>query len=384
MNLPVRVYGYFQHMPPSTVAVALRGASIMTAVAKLLDGQSQSVHVFTTTPGPHAQPGLTVEALSVQEVDNTLSLPVRTLAELRAGWAAGRKLRSDCSLAVISTPGYLGALVTAAFARRAGIPYVLELRDIYPQAYAEAGLMRKQSWLYRFFVRRSRVMYERASLVIAATRGLAREVVEAAPAARVRHVYNGFPSRLLERNASKHERFTVCFHGILGFFQDVDTLVEVARLLAPHDVDMVIVGYGRKEAVIVDANLPNLRFHGRQPFEQTIAIVERCHVGLCLRKDEGISKDAFPVKVWEYLGLGMPSIVSPLCEAGEFLEEHRCGFQLPAGSVQAIVDRILWLKDHPDELRDLSARCRATAASFTREQTGMDAARDIVRCLGLA
>lgn len=370
-------------MPPTAGATAMRAASIMHGLLKLFaDQPSHRVRVYTTTPDPTPVPGLEIEVLAVPEVENVESLMTRVRGELRTGWVAGRRMFDRalaCDLAVISTPGYLAALIACWTARRRSVPYVLELRDVYPQVYAEAGLIRKGSWLYCFFRRRSMRMYQGARLVIAATRGLAHEVSINAPAARVTHVYNGFPAALLDREPSKSARFTVCFHGVLGFFQDVDTLLEVARELAAHDVDVEVVGYGRKAEQIQQAGLANLRFHGRLPFEQTMAIVQRCHVGLSLRLDEGISKDAFPVKVWEYLGSGMPSIVTPTCEAGAFLEQHGCGYQLAAGATRAVVERVLWLKDHPDELAGMSAHCRRVAAKYTRERTGLEAAKAILR-----
>lgn len=371
-------------MPPYSGAAALRGASIMVALAQCLDGRPHHIDVFTTIPKSDTLPGLEVRSIGTPEVENALGLPARIVGELRMGWVAGKAMfggETRCDLAVISTPGYLAALVIAFAARRRGVPYVLELRDVYPQVYAEAGLLRRRSWLYRFFERRTDAMYTGARVVIAATRGLARTVSEDAPRARVHAVYNGFPSKLLARRALKHERFTVGFHGVMGFFQDIETLVEVARALLPHDVDMVVVGYGRKETLIAEAGLPNLRFFGRQPFDATVEQVERCHLGLCLRKDEEISRDAFPVKVWECLGLGLPSIVTPVCEAGEFLHTERCGFQLPAGDVQTIVALVLRLKNDPGELAALTERCRHTAERFTREQTGMEAARVVEQCL---
>lgn len=300
------------------------------------------------------------------------------------GRAAARAMFDDgigCDLAVISSPGYLAALVIAAAARRRGVRYVVELRDVYPQVYAEAGLLRRGAMLYRFFARRTRRLYEGAEAVIAATRGLARTVTEDAPMARVHAVYNGFPSALMQREAKRHERFTVCFHGVMGFFQDIETLVEVARRLQSAGVDMVVVGYGRNERLIAGARLENLRFLGRQPFERTMTEVERCHLGLCLRKDEEISRDAFPVKVWEYLGLGLPSLVTPVCEAGDFIESHGCGRQLPAGDADRVVDAILELKNDPDALRAMSDRCRATAKEYTRERTGRAAALVVADCL---
>ena len=160
----------------------------------------------------------------------------------------------------------------------------------------------------------------------------------------------------------------------MGFFQDVETLIRLAAELHQHDVDVLVIGYGRQEYLLREDVPQNLSFRGRLPFEQTVAEIEQCHLGLCLRKDDGISKDAFPVKIWEYLGLGIPSIVTPRCEAGDFLETNACGFQLDSGRVRDLVDKILELKANPGELTRLSKRCRLIGAEYTREILGAKAA----------
>lgn len=375
---PLQIGAFFQHMPPYSGAAALRGASVMTGLVALEPSDSLQVRVWTTTPSAIQLPGLRVTSLPVPEVENAQGLLARALGEIRMGWVAARHMFSRanaCDLVVVSTPGYVAALVISGFAKWHRVPYVLELRDVYPQVYAEAGLVKRSSWLYRIFAGLSRRMYLGARQVIAATQGLEREVREQAPAAQVRSVYNGFPSSLATRRSVKHQRFTVCFHGILGFFQDVGTLIEVARSLQAADIDVLTIGYGRKEQALQQADLPNLKFLGRLSFEDTMAQVERCHVGLCLRLDDGISKDAFPVKVWEYLGLGIPSLVTPPCEAGNFLHEHDCGLQFKTGDVQAIVSAIIMLKDDPAQLAAMTQRCRTTSTAFTREQTGLVAAQ---------
>jgi glycosyltransferase involved in cell wall biosynthesis len=373
-----RINVFFQHMPPYSGAAALRGASVVAGLVALPRLRECVIHVYTTTPSATQLPGVTVMTLPAAEVENAQSLLSRALGELRMGWHAARMMfvrPTDMDMAIISTPGYVAALVIAAYARWREVPYVLELRDVYPQVYAEAGLLRKNSLAYRFLARRSQGMYEGARQIIAATQGLHREVSSQAPRAKVAWVYNGFPSSLRQRKATKHQRFTVCFHGVLGFFQDVETLIAVARKLASAGVDVVAIGYGRKEAPLRQASLPNLRFLGRLSFEDTIAAVEQCHLGLCLRLDDGISKDAFPVKVWEYIGLGIPCIVTPHCEAGDFLQKNGCGLQLQAGNVQAIAQAVLGLKDNRAALAAMTQRCWETGSAYTREETGLAAAR---------
>lgn len=368
---------FYQHMPPYSSAAALRAVSVVSALAQLPESADFELRAYTTTPNPAAMKGVQIVPLRGVEVENAAGLAARMFGELRIGWVAARAMLAGAGLndlLLVSTPSYLAALMICARARWRGVPYVLEVRDLYPQAYAEAGLMRRNSWLYRFFVARSLAMYRGARLVIAATRGLAREVTGGMFAATVHCVYNGFPAELAQRKPFKHERFTACFHGVLGFFQDIDSLIEVARRVQPHGIDIVVIGYGRKEDVLRADPLDNLRFLGRLSFADTVAEVERCHVGLCLRLDDDISKDSFPVKVWEYLGLGMPSLVTPRCEAGEFLVANGCGFQFEARAIESIVETLLRLRDEPAFRGDFEARCREVARHYTRERLGLDAA----------
>ena len=194
-------------------------------------------------------------------------------------------------------------------------------------------------------------------------------------------VYNGFPASLLQIRPAKHARFTVVFHGVLGFFQDITTLCALAARLHQHDIDVVVIGYGKKEHQLQACSAPNLRFLGRMAHERTMQTAAQCHLGLCLRLDDDISKDAFPVKVWEYLGLGMPSIITPHCEAGAFLEQHGCGIQLYSGDMVALEEVILRLRDKPDELVAMAAKCRLAVYEYTRERTGAQLARFVIQTL---
>lgn len=333
--------------------------------------------MYTTTPDTTEVDRVEVVELPVEELENSEKLPKRIIGELRIGWVASREILrkgGGCDLLIISIPAYLTGIVLSLMSRLYKVPYALELRDVYPQVYAEAGLIRRGSMLYRLFAYLSRMAYERAECVVTATKGLQRVVRAESPSANAHYVYNGFPALFLSRDASKHERFTVCFHGVLGFFQDIETLIRVAAELQKHDVDVLVIGYGRQESLLKEGVPENLSFRGRLSFDQTITEIEKCHLGLCLRKNDGISKDAFPVKIWEYLGLGIPSIVTPRCEAGDFLEANECGVQIESGRVGEIVETILELKRDAHELARLSHNCGQVRISYTREKLGAEAA----------
>ncbi len=376
-NKELHIALYFQHMPPYAGAAALRGASIAVALARRASERNPRVCVFTSVPTPEKIDGIEIRTVRAREVENSASILKRIIGEIFLGVAlvwdlCSRSRRWD--LIVVSTPAYLPALISCAAARVFRVPYVLELRDIYPAVYTEAGLLQRGSLLDRLFTSWSVSMYQGAELVVTATKGLAKAVKDAAPHADVAHVYNGFPSRFLNRRSEKRARFTVCFHGVMGFFQDIDLLLEVAALLEPEGVEMLIIGYGHKAARVSAIASRNVRFLGRLPFDRTIDEVETCHVGLCFRCDDDVSRDSFPVKVWEYLGLGIPVIVFPKCEASDFVTQHGCGFELPVRDAPLAARLVLSLRDDQQRHREMVRRCRDIGANFTRETTGKDVA----------
>ena len=374
------IAAFFQHMPPYSGAAGLRGKSIFESLPKHVP--DSKITVYCSNPEADGISGVEVVPLSITEVENSLRLRLRLLGEALMGLAAARKMllgwvRPD--LVIISSPAYLSAIVLVFIARLRGVPYVLEMRDIYPQVYAAAGLVNDRNPFYKFSRWLSRSVYRHAKIVICPTKGVARSVAEETPKANILQVYNGFPSSLVGRSAIKYDRFTVCFHGVLGFFQDVDTLVKVSRRLVSEDIDVVAIGYGRKQASLDELELENFRFLGKQTFERTIEEIEKCHFGLSLRLDDDISKDAFPVKVWEYLALSIPTIITPPSEAGDFVTEHKCGHTVGSGDVDRIVELILDAKNDRVRLNVMAKNCQSVADKYTREQTGADISAAIAK-----
>lgn len=361
----------FHHFPPYPGAGSIRAVHFARAWAARLAPTDRLVLLTTVTDQKIAsqEQSFDVVALSDDPVDNRRSLLSRALGELDLGLRAGfQLLRRRPRMVAISSPGYIFAMTTALCARALGLPYVLDIRDVYPEVYASAGVLKPGSIPYRMLEGLSRSMYRGARRVTAATEGLARIIREIrGGAAGVDVVYNGYPQALRNRTAVKFERFTCVFHGVLGYYQDAGSLLALARALEPHGVDVVVIGFGREETVFANSPPSNFRFLGRLPFEDTIAIVERAHVGLCLRNDDPISRDAFPVKVFEYIALRLPMLITPPCEAGDFVEAIGCGRVFAAGDIEAMMGEVIRLRD---DAAYYSARVRACAEGgqeFARE-----------------
>lgn len=371
---------FFQHLPPYPVAGSLRADSFIKAIEASTKFRDYNINLFTTTTGAKRYVGVNVVKLDAPEVENTRGALSRLYGELIIGLSAIKSIffvRYKPNLLLVSSPSYLAALTLIMCSRLYKIPYIIDVRDIYPQAFAAAGLIERKSLIYKSFDRLSRYIYNNSKLILTATNGLASEIKALNVKPNVVPIYNGYPSSFTRIKSRKHSRFTVCFHGVLGYFQDVETLVAVAHLLKPYKIDVVVIGYGLKEERLINHRLENLFFIGRLSHDDTIAELSKCHLGLCLRNNEGISREAFPVKVWECIGLSIPVIVTPYCEAGYFLENNKCGFQHESGDVNGLVNIIVTLRDTPELFNSLEGNCRKISPRYTREILSLEAVKHI-------
>lgn len=364
---------FYQFLPPYPIAASLRGKSFIEGLSSHTKFSKFSILAYTATPAPTNLNGVSVISLGVKEVENTESIPKRLIGELKIGIKACYSIfisNSLPSLIIISSPSYLSTLILVFFSKLLGIPFVLDIRDLYPQAYYESGLISKKSYSYKILSFLSSLIYQKALLVITATKGLSFNVRCVSKKTPVSYIYNGYPQNLSKYLGSKHSRFTVCFHGVLGFFQDIDSLIKLTRKLCFFDIDVIVIGFGRKENLLKEADLPNLKFRGRLSYDKTITEVSKCHVGLCLRYDGGISRDSFPVKIWECIGLCVPVLVTPHCEGGKFLESKNCGIQFCSGDIEAIFRAILKLKNDKQYYESLVKNCLKERSGYTRESLG--------------
>jgi glycosyltransferase involved in cell wall biosynthesis len=351
---------------PDSLAVAVRLRHLVQALAALPGAR---VTLYTASRGVATQ-GCRVVRTWSPPVSNELPYLLRLVAEAMLGVElALRLLLSRRRLWVITSPPFVAAWLCslACVLRRA--PYVLDVRDSYPQVFFVVGVVRPDSRTGRWLDRLEASLYRRAALLAVATQGLAEHVRRrCGEAGKVVLLTNGFDADLFQVAPVKYPTFTAVFHGNLGRFQRPDLIVRLARRC--HDAGLAIrflvIGWGSNRDEFDEQVPGNLEFRGRVPYEQIPAIIGQAHVGLSFRTDDEVSRASFPVKVYEYLGVGIPVLVTPRSEGGEFVESHQIGYQFAPDDEEAIFGRLVWLYHHTDDLQALAGRCQALRHRFSR------------------
>lgn len=264
-----------------------------------------------------------------------------------------RLLFSKDELYLVSSPPFLLTLSVLLVSKIKDNKYILDIRDLYPEALFNLDIIDKKGILAEILLFLEEKIYDNALLISSVTNGLVDHIREKTDNDNVYLIRNGYDKNLFyeKKKENNNSNFKIMFHGTMGKFQNIDLLVEIAKLLLDRnlsDVKIIVVGDGAKSDYLVNKikklDLSNIEYLGRKDFKKIPAIINDCDIGISPRIDGMISKTAFPVKVYEYLGCRKPIIITPLSEVGEFIEKNEIGFQ-SENDPSIILELIIKLKE---------------------------------------
>lgn len=343
----------------------------MSALARAFVGYDDFLlRVYTSNRSSEGFMGMSVVRNRISATNNKQSSVRRAMGEILYGFETLlRLIFSKRDLVFITSPPFLVSMIVCLYLILIRKKYVLDVRDIYPDVYFEAGLIKKESIVGKLILRLERLFYDKALFVTGATQGICDRTAEKTQN-HVELFRNGFDSALFNPLVGTPETFIVVFHGSLSKFQDIEGLVELGRLLYERDPEILlrVIGAGSDDYLLKDYELPNLQYLGKQSYEKVAEYVSDASVGISLRKQGLIGEISFPVKTYEYLGVGIPMICTPKCEAGYFMEEHGLGFQYESNEYERICEKILELKANKAEYQFLKARIETVRPELSREK----------------
>ena len=228
-----------------------------------------------------------------------------------------------------SSPPLSVASAGRMVARRHRRPFVLEVRDLWPESAAAVGLLREESRLYRLIDRFARAYASAAACTIVPTPGLV-ELVRGHGARDVQLVTGAIEdhppdpatrSRIRAAHGIPEDACVFAYVGAHGVVNGLDVLLDAAQMVADAahtssdaPVHVLMAGAGSASAAIDErlAAKPIPRVHrlGPVPKSEARALLAAADVGLHLLRPDPVFESALPTKVLEYLGCHLPFITT--------------------------------------------------------------------------
>jgi glycosyltransferase involved in cell wall biosynthesis len=273
---------------------------------------------------------------------------------------------------LVSSPSLFPLPVAARWARRFGARLVFEVRDIWPLTLRELGGLSARHPLVALMQWLEDYGYRKADSVVSVLPAAGGHMVSRGMDPRkFRYLPNGIdlteppmdgaaPSAV--RDAIRPGVFTVGFVGTLGHANVLETLVDAARVLEPHEAQIVVVGHGpeRDQLSARAAGLPNVTFVGPIPKRQVgaaVALFDACYVGY--RRSSLYRFGVSPNKLYDYMAAGRP-VLFAADAANQPVREADCGRTVPPEDPAALAAAIRSLAAcSPAERERLGANARA-------------------------
>ncbi len=304
-------------------------------------------------------------------------------AAIAGPWIAPRN-----SVVIATSPQLLVGAAGCAVARARKLPFVFEVRDLWPQSLEAVGATRPSSLFYRSLERLARFLYQRADRIVVdgewKRRALAAGGVQPEKIAVIKngvaedfclepHSAGALSARQQLRAEFKLlDKFVVMYFGTLGMAHGLDTVLLAAdRLRQWPEIVFLLVGEGAERDKIKqridELCLQNLHYLGKQPRERIPAFLAASDACLVpLRRSETF-KTAIPSKMFEAMMAAKPVILGVEGEAKEILLEARAGIAVPPEDREVLAAAILTLCKDPALSLELGNNGRRTVLDkYTR------------------
>ena len=264
-----------------------------------------------------------------------------------------------------SSPQLLAALAALSIGRLRRVPWIFEVRDLWPESIVAVGAMPASSPIVRALGHVSDFMYQDAARIVVVTEA-SRDVLVARgiPHSKISFVPNGVDlTRFVPRAALAEDRremggnarFVVSYLGTHGMAHDLGRLLDVAqRMRARRDVAFAFVGEGAErrslEARARREGLDNVRFLGGQPRERMPGLYAASDLCVVLLRKSELFTTVLPSKIFEIMGMAKPIVVAVDGEARRLVERAKAGRFAVPGDSNSLHDAISELLADPGNL----------------------------------
>jgi glycosyltransferase involved in cell wall biosynthesis len=280
-----------------------------------------------------------------------------------------------------TTPPIFQGPTAWLLARLKGVPFLLEVRDLWPAFAIAVGIL-KNKFLIRLSEWLERFLYQHADRVIVNSPGFI-DHVKSRGADLVTLIPNGADPEMFDPDSKgssfrqRHhldDKFIALYAGAHGMSNDLEVVLKAAEHFKNNDtIQIVLLGSGKEkpqlQTLAKEKGLSNVLFLPPVPklkMREVLAAADAC---LAILKPIEMYKTTYPNKVFDYMAAGRAVILAIDGVIREVVETANAGVFVPPGDPKALSEAIQDLALNPSTCERLGKNGRKTIEEkFSREE----------------
>lgn len=244
---------------------------------------------------------------------------------------------------------------------------ILEVRDLWPDSLIGVKTF-NNSFIIKLFRFLEKRMYRMANCIIINSLGF-HDHIQSKLNKKTELVYlpNGPRQHEIVQKKEYEGEFRVVYTGNLGLAQDIEHLKQISSLLHMEGVRFDVIGYGVKTEefanYLKENKLDKVYIHQPTTRKKSLELIENSNVAIAFLNDEVVFSTVLPGKIIDYMTCRTPIIAGVKGTAAEIITVNETGYAFSQSDVEAMVDKIIELKNNKQKQEQLGENCITTVTN---------------------
>lgn len=288
-----------------------------------------------------------------------------------------------CDIIVATSPQFFTALSgrTLHFFKRK--PWIMEVRDLWPDSIKSVGAM-KDGIVLRYFSKEEMWCYRSAKQIVVVTDTF-KEVISGRgiSASKISVIKNGANLNLFtprEKPAHLVEKYGMAgktvlgYVGTIGMAHKIDFLIDCVKEL-PECVLMIMGDGAEKEAMIEKVkkeNVTNVVFIDSVSKEQVPDYVALQDLALVNLRRDPLFTTVIPSKIFETSAMHIPIMLGVDGEARKLVEQYGAGLYYEPENKASFLEKLNIILSSKQKYEECQAGCDKLAKAFDRKKLAQE------------
>ena len=257
-----------------------------------------------------------------------------------------------------------------------GKKVILDMHDSMPDIYMSRYGVTESHWFIRLLKAEELMSTKFADKLIAVHEPHKDLLIKHGVCQRKIEILMNLPDDRLfhpRGNGRNHERFTMVYHGSLSHRLGLDIAIRAVNLVRREIPTLIfkIIGTGEelRHLMQLAAQLgleENVYFKGPVPMDKIQSAIEDADLAVIPSRKDSATDLMLPVKLLEYVFVGIPCIVPPTVAIMHYFDENMVDF-FQQENVEDLADKILRLYKDPGRREEMVFNARQFCNKYTWE-----------------
>ncbi|MGE5363879.1 MAG: glycosyltransferase family 4 protein [Bacteroidota bacterium] len=263
---------------------------------------------------------------------------------------------------IATTPQFFCALAGRYAASIRRKPFILELRDLWPESIIAVGAIKNRR-IIRLLQRLELSLYNAADRIVPVTNSFSDYLVEKGiDQKKIEVIFNGVSTDMFEDNNETlnteikkflGESFAAGYIGTIGMAHSIGTLIRAAEITRHLNIRYLIVGSGAEreklEKEIRAKNLDNIKIFPIQTKSQIPAIIKSLDVFIVHLKNDPLFNTVIPSKMFEGMIMRKPLLIGVNGESRNIVESSESGLFFEPENETDLAEKLLYYINTPSD-----------------------------------